>query len=960
MITPEQNKKLKTLIKKAVELLNDQKHEEAKPFADEILQIDPDSADGHIIAAYASINSDEDAYYHFKFVMDRDLNHIDPVKTGYPQPYVAYFFNDLVIRSYHQKDEDSKKVIYDEILDYSIRLLTAGHPVPRIEELMEALERNDRFDDIINLGFFLTNDKTAAEIGWPGLDRCSTFNKLESVQTPVLFAFLKTKRYEEGCQWIFKCLMKKPDEFYLWYQMGMTLAWLGHPGETARAWIIAVEKGFYYINQGEIFSTLASIVADPDYPEKEKLFLQFYHLGKKIPEELKEIYDEIYSAFSVALRYPDKPVPLKKYIEEKLGMELKDDRPGRYNRWSGDDLLYVAPEPGKYPIVQEIIDMMDQHIGSGNSKTGNNVRRKPGVVNQNKDKVLVGSAPSEPVAITLSQFGINITEQVRKGEIPPIIGRDREIERMVRILARSEKNNPVLLGEAGVGKTAAVYGLAQRIVSGDVPEVLKNKTLIELNVGSLVAGTTYRGDFEERMNNILNEMREDPNKILFIDEFHTLIGAGDSKGQLDASNILKPALSSGEIRLIGATTSREYSRSIEHDAAFERRFSPVWLNEISQQVTYAILRARVPFWKEHHHVLIPHEILKASIQLTEQYIKHRHFPDKAIEMIDEACALARISSITADNESVILTQEHMKKVCNEWIGATGVRSRFAANFTEIIEQQLQAQVVGHPQVLKSLSMMVTDEKLGLFISKLPRVLYFYGLSDTGKTECARILAKVLWPGEKERFVYIDMELFEQPSDLNRLVGAPIGTIGSEEGGRLSTPLGQQPFSLIYLRNFHKAHDRIIRFFVNLFKEGLFSDGNGRTIYCGNVIFILSATVEAQAYKIGYNPAKSTQATMPWEDNIPDALGSLKLPKELFHFVKETFYFNELTEPELRMLIERKINAIIKQPGIKELEPHFDESLVENIIRQYMQQPPSSRNLRGMLQKYVYPAIKENF
>jgi ATP-dependent Clp protease ATP-binding subunit ClpC len=967
---PDKSEQITELIKQAYDLLQKDGKEQAKKISEEVLELDPESLDGHVLAADVAAMMSKERVEHLKFIVDRDITYKPPKYiTRGREGLMDMFISALEMYEMGQEKEGAeedadkyKQEFATQQIEYSSRALAASVSIPDIYDFVEKLLVTERYDDVIKVGFFLSKDKTAAEIGWPGLDYSKSYREIESNFGNVMQAYFETRRYIDGCRWIYKCLLEYPDDIFVWQLVGESLACLGYPEETARAWIIAVEKGNYSIKEDELFETLAYMVCDENYRKKNDMYTVLWLWRDKIPPELKDVYNELQSLTYSAMRDPDKPVPSQKFIEKKLGIKL--EMPTKQKRLTSvfmDARLEIPSGRTEDAIVTEVIKTIDKYIEDSNAKveegfTGVTPKKTK---KQEREKVAVGGDYYLGTqAATLTQFGINVSDQVSKGDTPPIVGRDREIDRMVRILSRSEKNNPVLLGEAGVGKTAVVYGLAQRMVAGNVPDSIKGKIIVELSVGTLVAGTTYRGDFEQRMNNIIKEMRNNPNIILFIDEFHTLIGAGDSRGQMDASNILKPALTSGEMRLIGATTSHEYAKFIERDAAFERRFSPVYLNEINQQMTLQVLRARIPSWQKHHQIEIPDEILQDAIHLTDQHVKHRHFPDKAIDLIDEACALASMIAMAEQNQKVVLKTDHIKKICDQWTGATATKGLLSANFTGNIEQLLHEHIVGHEQVLKELSIIVTDEKLGLYTSKLPRVLYFYGLPDTGKTECAQALSKVLWPGEKERFLYIDMELFDNPSDLNRLMGAPRGTLGSEEGGRLAIHLHQNPYTLVYLYNFHKAHERIVRFFANLFREGSFTDGAGRTIFAANAIFILSATVEGNAHKIGYKNGdyENAATTGPGSENIPDMLRNLHLPKEIFHFMKGTFFFNELTEAELRKLIERKIDSIKNQPSIRELKPQLGDDLVDTIVQHYREQPLAQRNIRSMFQKYVYPAI----
>lgn len=952
MSTPEQNERIAELVKEAAEYINNGEKDKAKPLIDEILESDPESPDGHILASHLYNYYDPEREKHLRFVVDRDIKHSQPWGLrGLWYDFVTCFLELLKSKIFRNRKEDTdQQKEFRELVDYSYRALEADIPVPDLYDFCETLLVMERYDDIVKIGSFLTKDMSAAETGWPGIAKCDKHNQLDALHPVVMSAFLESKRYVEGCRWILKCLREKTDDEYLWFLLGQSLTWLGYPEETARAWIIALEKGNFTITERDLFETLAHKLTDPLYDKKEKLYDQVFQLRDKITPGIKEAFEEVLHSISRSIHLDSQPIPSKDFIQKKLGMPLEENSKNKfkYNAFR-EDRIIVPPKKSTDPVVQEIIDFIDNYIEE-ELKTIEGKPTENAGITVKKEKVKAGG-PSGPGAydVTLAQYGINITEMAARGEIPPVIGREKEIDRVVRILSRSEKNNPVLLGEAGVGKTAVVYGLAQRIVSSGVPEILKNKTIYELNVGAMVAGTTYRGDFEERMNNIIKEMRNDPGKILFIDEFHMLIGAGDSKGKMDASNILKPALSAGEIRLIGATTSREYSRSIEHDAAFERRFSPVWLNELTPETTYLVLKARVPMWEKHHGVLIYDEVIRSSILLADQYLRHRNFPDKAIDLIDEACSYTRINSINI-SEKVNLNTETLKKICEEWTGASNARMNLSQNIVNEIEQQLQQFIVGHENILKRLSTMIVDERLGLYTSMYPRILLFYGSSCSGKTECAKALSKILWPGEKERFLYIDMELLNDYADLNRLTGAPRGTIGSDEGGKLSSHLRQNPNTIIFLKNFHKSNERIIQFFINLFREGLFSDGSGETVYVRNAIFIISAVIEQNSINIGFgNNSKENSEN----DKSDEILLRLNFPKEIIPLIKEIYKFDEPDDGELKEIIRRKIKSVKDQPAIRELDIQISDEVVDKMIRYYRNQSSSFHNIQGLIERFVY-------
>lgn len=949
----EKDNEINELLEKAIEHMLNEEEAQAEIIVNSILERDPESLDAHLLKSKLLPFRDETRLDHIRFILDRNISYQIPHQLTYKRfDHVEDFLLHLQIKSHEvqDKNEEEYQKILNEYIGYASRLLAANVTIPELDDFARILMDCYRFEEVINIGYFLSGDKKAKDIGWPGLEFSKGHNDLDIMDTVIMDAFFESKKYEEGCTWIHKCLLLKNTSHFRWYLLGEALAWLGYPEETVRAWIIAVEKGSFTIREHDTFEKLSNMVCDSDYEEKDKLHSLLYYAKSKLPPEKMGVLEELNSLVYSSMNNDDKPVPSIKFMEDKLGIKLEE--PPLHRNYL-HDRLHLGKRSSS-PIVQEVISTIDKHIGND---SGAREIKIPQTVSQ-KVKVAVGEGPSLEQSVKLNQFGINVTELARKGEVPPVIGRDREIDRMVRILARSEKNNPVLLGEAGVGKTAVVYGLAQRIAKNNVPEVLKNKIIVELNVGALVAGTTYRGDFEQRMTDIIKEMRNNPEIILFIDEFHTLIGAGDSKGQMDASNILKPALTSGEIRLIGATTSREYSKYIEPDAAFERRFSPIYLNEVSQQVTFSVIKVRVPFWEKHHNVKIPESILKLAIHLTDQHIKHRHFPDKAIDLMDEACALARIVSIKDKNATVTLEHNHLKKIIDQWLGATTIKGLIPENFLEKIEQMFTEHIIGHKNLIKELCHFIVDEKLGLNISRLPRVLYFYGFPDSGKTECAKTISKVLWPDEQDRFLYLDMSLYNDPSDLNRLIGAPGGTIGSEDGGRLSSYISRNPFSVVYLHNFHKAHERLIRFFAGLFREGLFSDGTAKTIYAANTIFILSSTIYGNGKRIGFMNGhdKVTENLLPVHKSIPDLVRALDIPSDILHFVKYFYFFNKINDEELGKLIKKKIEIIANQPSIRERKIIFDDKLVNEIIDEYNGQPQERLNLRGLLQKKVYQTI----
>jgi ATP-dependent Clp protease ATP-binding subunit ClpC len=981
---------LRELLKRAIEHMNADEKEQAKECVDKLLAADPDNLTARVILSDLAEWSDPAVFEHIMFVLDRDINYTAPF--GYHQHYGDKFIDLLFqgLRGHLYREDPTGGMTKDEIrakyIEYATRLLAADRPIYDVRELCEIFDEVARYDDVVKIAQFAIGEVTAEELGWPGLKKMRDLKLVEEIASQAADAFDATGRFEEGARWIFRANQQFPDSCYMWRLLADALCWVGYPEEAARSLIVALKKGYSPREIREFFEPIAEIIQNPSSPEVDELRSRLFAVKDKITPEQEPLYKDLLIALNrISQREGTEPLS-PEYIEHQLGMKLPYVKHHRRP-------VVLPKVRSNAPFVQEIIAYLDKVAGAVPQATPSvdspvwARQQALKTAEQEREKVKVGgdAGPSPgQQGFALYQFGIDVTEQAQKGEMPPIVGRDREIERMIRILVRTEKNNPILLGEAGVGKTAVVHGLAQRIVAGTVPPVLQGRRVIELNMGVLVAGTTYRGDFEQRIVNIVKETRNNPNIILFIDEMHTLMGAGDGWDRgLDASNMMKPALANGELRLIGATTAAEYARSIEKDPALDRRFSPIWLKEIDQEMTLAVLRARQPRWQKHHGVEIAEELLRVAVQLTEQHVRHRHFPDKAIDLIDEACALARvavavsaretttqIAERAADDRSdpsgeprcpVILTQQHLRQVVDEWSGATskdaeGTGDPAATSILDEIVFKLRQQVVGHEQNLKRLAAVVADEKLGLRMSRLPRVLLFCGRPNSGKTETARALTQVLWPGERDRFLFINMAPYADPARITQLIGVPPGYAGSNETGLLSLHLRQQPHSVVYLCSFHKAHERILRLFANLFTEGSFQDARGQSVFAGNSIFILSATLDDAPQQFGFG-AETSDATDD-EPEITSLLDNLDLPDEILNSAKDIFWFGELNESDTIALIRRQIEKIASQPSLRGFGIQFDGAVVQELLCRYRQQPASSRNLKALINQVAFPYVRQ--
>ena len=496
--------------------------------------------------------------------------------------------------------------------------------------------------------------------------------------------------------------------------------------------------------------------------------------------------------------------------------------------------------------------------------------------NGRQNRRIRGSYNSTP---TLNQFGEDLTKKAEEGKLDPIIGRKQEIERVIEILSRRTKNNPCLIGEPGVGKTAAVEGLAQKIVSGDVPEILKNKRVVTLDISGMVAGAKYRGDFEERIKKALNEVKKAGDIILFIDEIHTIVGAGAAEGAIDAANILKPLLARGEIQLVGATTLNEYRKFIEKDAALERRFSPVTVNEPSEKDTVQILKGIRDKYEAHHNVKITDEAIEAAVKLSVRYVNDRFLPDKAIDLIDEASSKARLRSYTEpeslkelqekiekmknekedavinqkfekaaelrDKEKslkeqfekeqtkwnnkktkdiVTITEENIAEVISSWTGIPAKKITEDENEKlKNLEVELHKRVIGQNEAVEAVSKAIRRGRVGLKDPKRPIGSFlFLGPTGVGKTELSKALAEVLF-GDENAMIRIDMSEYMEPHSVAKLIGAPPGYVGFDDGGQLTEKIRRKPYSVILFDEIEKAHPDVMNMLLQILEDGRLTD-----------------------------------------------------------------------------------------------------------------------------------------
>jgi ATP-dependent Clp protease ATP-binding subunit ClpC len=593
---------------------------------------------------------------------------------------------------------------------------------------------------------------------------------------------------------------------------------------------------------------------------------------------------------------------------------------------------------------------------------------------QGKEQVSAGvkedSGSAQGGSQVLDQFGRNLTQAAREGKLDPVIGREKEIERVMQILSRRSKNNPVLIGEPGVGKTAVVEGLAQAIVSGQVPETLKDKQLYTLDLGSLIAGSRYRGDFEERLKKVLKEIKTRGDIILFIDEIHTLVGAGAAEGAIDAASILKPMLARGELQTIGATTLDEYRKHLEKDAALERRFQPVKVEEPSVTHTIEILKGLRDRYEQHHRVTITDQALVAAANLADRYISDRHLPDKAIDLIDEAGSRLRIKRMETppdykeleneiaqaqqakkdaveaqdfeeagrlrDREKELLSrkeemeteikqsgvdlfdevdEEAIAEVLSIWTGIPVYKLTEEETAKLLrMEEELHHRVIGQENAIKAVSQAIRRTRAGLKDPKRPSGSFiFLGPSGVGKTELAKTLAEFLF-GDEQALIQLDMSEYMEKHTVSRLVGSPPGYVGYEEGGQLTEAVRRKPFSVVLFDEIEKAHPDVFNTLLQILEEGRLTDSQGRSVDFRNTVLIMTSNLGTQDLRkanIGFSKADEAVSYEKMKEKVNEALKAHFRP-EFLNRIDETIVFHELSKDEVIRIVDLMIVRVTNQ------------------------------------------------
>ncbi len=614
----------------------------------------------------------------------------------------------------------------------------------------------------------------------------------------------------------------------------------------------------------------------------------------------------------------------------------------------------------------------------------------------------------------LDQFGRNLTKLAADGKLDPVIGRETEIERIMQVLSRRTKNNPVLLGEPGVGKTAVVEGLAAKINSGDVPELLRNKQIYTLDLAALVAGSKYRGEFEERLKKVMKEITQRGDIILFIDELHNLVGAGAAEGAIDAASILKPALARGEMQTIGATTLDEYRKYLERDAALERRFAQIKVEQPSTEQTVQILEGLRERYEAHHHVKILDEALEAAAELADRYISERFLPDKAIDLIDEAASRMRIKSMSQppvyrdlegeiettrrDKEAAIEAQEFEKaanlrdqerRLTNkkkdleqEWTDGEGgerpeVGEEEIADIVSMwtgipvfklteaetkklvrMEEELHKRVIGQEVAITAVSKAIRRSRAGIKDPKRPAGSFiFLGPSGVGKTELARTLAEFLF-GDEDAMVRIDMSEYMEKHAVSRLVGSPPGYVGYDEGGQLTEAVRRKPYSVLLLDEIEKAHPDVFNVLLQILEDGRLTDSQGRTVDFRNAIVIMTSNVGAQDISkdmsFGFAASDAEEGGASYDDMKGRIMGELKkvFRPEFLNRIDEVIVFHKLTKEEIKSIVDLMIARVRVQVAEHSLQLDLTDEAKDLLVDKGWDPGMGARPLRRAIQRYI--------
>lgn len=669
----------------------------------------------------------------------------------------------------------------------------------------------------------------------------------------------------------------------------------------------------------------------------------------------------------------------------------------------GDSVaIRIMMEEGAAPqkIYNELNRVLTEDVEADSEKQGNKM----------------GSYNSTP---TLNQYGVDLTKQAKEGKLDPVIGRKEEIQRVIQILSRRTKNNPCLIGEPGVGKTAVAEGLAEKIVSGDVPEILKNKRVVSLDISSMVAGAKYRGDFEERIKKALKEVKKAGDVIIFIDEVHTIVGAGSAEGAVDAANILKPLLARGEIQLVGATTLKEYRKYIEKDAALERRFSPVNVSEPTEEETKQILAGLRDKYEAHHNVKITDEAINAAVELSTRYINDRFLPDKAIDLIDEAASRVRMKSYTEpesfkdikdeieklgkekeeairvqdfekaanlrdkekskkkelekakkdwenQNSKIVssLKEEDISNVIASWTGIPVIKVSESENEKlKNLNANLHKRVIGQEEAVEAVSKAIKRSRMGLKDPNKPIGSFlFLGPTGVGKTELSKALAENLF-GTEDALIRIDMSEYMESHSVAKLIGSPPGYVGYEEAGQLTEKIRRKPYAVILFDEIEKAHPDVMNMLLQVLDDGRLTDSTGRTVNFKNTVIIMTSNIGARLItekkSLGFVNTNE-DSNKEYENTKKDVMGELKkeFKPEFLNRIDEIIVFHKLEEKQIRKIVDILIANVAKLLKSQNIELEVDDTAKDLVAKKGTDQAYGARPLKRAIQTMIEDKIAE--
>ena len=658
-------------------------------------------------------------------------------------------------------------------------------------------------------------------------------------------------------------------------------------------------------------------------------------------------------------------------------------------------------------LYNEIIKVINEGEDLQGEERSGKTERKKGSYNQ---------------TTTLNQFGEDLTRKAEEGKLDPIIGRKEEIERVIQILSRRTKNNPCLIGEPGVGKTAVVEGLAQKIVAGDVPEILKDKRVVSMDISGMVAGAKYRGDFEERIKKALAEVKKAGDIILFIDELHTIVGAGAAEGAIDAANILKPMLARGEIQLVGATTLNEYRKFIEKDAALERRFSPVTVNEPSEKDTVKILKGIRDKYEAHHGVKITDEAIESAVSMSVRYINDRFLPDKAIDLIDEAASRAKLRTYTEpdqlkeleekieetkkDKEEAVrmqkfekaaslrdkekelkemyekeqkkwknkntkevtnITEENIAEVISNWTGIPANKITEDENIRlKKLEKNLHERVIGQNEAVEAVAKAIRRGRVGLKDPKRPIGSFlFLGPTGVGKTELSKALAEALF-GDENAMIRVDMSEFMEPHSVSKLIGSPPGYVGFDEGGQLTEKIRRKPYSVILFDEIEKAHPDVMNMLLQILEDGRLTDSQGRTVNFKNTVIIMTSNIGARLItdkkSLGFSQQKDSEenSKREYEDTKKEVMEALKreLRPEFINRIDEIIVFHKLTDEEISQIIDIMLKEVVNRLSVQKIKIELEPEVKDLIASKGIDKNFGARPLRRTIQNILEDRLAE--